>query len=125
MANARVVLRRRPTGLLTWDDVELERDVPLPDLADGEARVEVEWIGIDASVRTWLNKGEGYLPAVEIGETVRASGIGRVVESRCDRFPVGHLAYGLPGWQRFGVVRDDGLATPLGEEADCPALLAR
>jgi NADPH-dependent curcumin reductase CurA len=122
--NDRVVLRRRPTGLLTWDDVELERDVALPELANGEARVEVEWLGIDASVRTWLNKGEGYLPAVEIGETVRASGIGRVVESRCERFPVGHLAYGLPGWQRFGIVRDDGLATPLGEKADCPALLA-
>src|SRR4029453_4040255 len=38
--------------------------------AEGEALLELDWIGIDATVRTWLSKAEGYLPAVEIGETV-------------------------------------------------------
>src|ERR687898_772152 len=92
--NRRVVLRRRPEGLLTKDDVELQETVPLSGLDDGEALLEVDWIGIDATVRTWLSKAEGYLPAVEIGEAVGASGIGR------------------------------GLATPVGEEVDAPALLA-
>jgi NADPH-dependent curcumin reductase CurA len=122
--NQRVVLRRRPEGLLTEDDVELEEDVALPELADGEALVEVEWLGIDATVRTWLSKAEGYLPAVEIGEAVRASGIGRVVATRCETFPLGDFVYGLPGWQRYGVVRDDPLATHLGPEVDAPALLS-
>jgi NADPH-dependent curcumin reductase CurA len=122
--NQRVVLRRRPRGLLTKEDVALEEGVALPDLADGEALVEVDWIGIDATVRTWLSQAEGYLPAVEIGEAVRASGIGRVVATRCESFPLGHHVYGLPGWQRYGVVRDDPLATHLGEEVDAPALLA-
>src|SRR5690606_3460976 len=75
-------------------------------------------------VRTWLSAAEGYLPAVELGEAVRASGIGRVVATRSERFPLGNYAYGLPGWQHYGVVRDDPLATPLGEEVDAPALLA-
>ena len=122
--NQRVVLRRRPEGLLTEDDVELEEGVALPDLADGEALVEVEWLGIDATVRTWLSKAEGYLPAVEMGEAVRASGIGRVVATRCETFPLGDFVYGLPGWQRYGVVRDDPLATHLGPEVDAPALLS-
>lgn len=122
--NQRVVLRRRPEGLLTKDDVELEEGVPLPELADGEALVEVEWLGIDATVRTWLSKAEGYLPAVEIGEAVRASGVGRVVATRCETFPLGDFVYGLPGWQRYGVVRDDPLATHLGPEIDAPALLS-
>jgi NADPH-dependent curcumin reductase CurA len=122
--NQRVVLRRRPRGLLTKEDVALEEGVALPDLADGEAIVEVDWIGIDATVRTWLSQAEGYLPAVEIGEAVRASGIGRVVATRCETFPLGHHVYGLPGWQRYGVVRDDPLATHLGEEVDAPALLS-
>jgi NADPH-dependent curcumin reductase CurA len=122
--NRRVVLRRRPEGLLTKDDVELQETVPLAGLDDGEALLEVDWIGIDATVRTWLSKAEGYLPAVEIGEAVRASGIGRVVATRCEKFPLGHAVYGLPGWQRYGVVHDDPLATPVGEEVDAPALLA-
>src|SRR4029453_19493658 len=58
------------------------------------------------------------------GEPVRASGIGRVVATRCETFPLGHAVYGLPGWQRYGVVRDDPLATHLGEEVDAPALLS-
>jgi NADPH-dependent curcumin reductase CurA len=122
--NRRVVLRRRPEGLLTKDDVELQETVPLAGLDDGEALLQVDWIGIDATVRTWLSKAEGYLPAVEIGEAVRASGIGRVVATRCEKFPLGHAVYGLPGWQRYGVVHDDPLATPVGEEVDAPALLA-
>ncbi len=123
-ANRRVVLLRRPEGLLSSDDVAIEDGVALPELADGEALLEVEWLGIDATVRTWLSKAEGYLPAVEIGETVRASGIGRVVATRCETFPLGDLVYGLPGWQRFGVVRDDPLATHLGAEVDAPAMLS-
>ena len=122
--NRRVVLRRRPVGLLRHDDVEVEDGVPLPDLADGEALIEVEWLGLDATVRTWLSKAEGYLPAVELGEAVRASGIGRVVATRCETFPLGHWVYALPGWQRYGVVRDDPLATDLGPEVDAPAMLS-
>jgi NADPH-dependent curcumin reductase CurA len=123
-ANRRVVLRRRPEGLLAADDVELQEGVAVPVPAEGEALLELDWIGIDATVRTWLSKAEGYLPAVEIGEPVRASGIGRVVATRTERFPLGHAVYALPGWQRYGIVRDDPLATPLGEDVDAPALLA-
>jgi NADPH-dependent curcumin reductase CurA len=122
--NDRVVLRRRPQGLLAKDDVEIERGVELPDLADGEALIEVGWLGLDATVRTWLSKAEGYLPAVEIGEVVRASGIGRVVATRGETLALGDHVYGLPGWQRYGVVRDDPLATNLGREVDAPAMLA-
>jgi hypothetical protein len=122
--NRRVVLRRRPEGLLSKDDVDVEHGVALPELADGEALLEVEWIGVDATVRTWLSKAEGYLPAVEIGQTVRASGIGRVVATRCETFPLGEFVYGLPGWQRYGVVQDDPLATHLGADVDPPAMLS-
>jgi hypothetical protein len=122
--NRRVVLRRRPQGLLTEDDVEIEEGVVLPELAEGEALLEVGWLGVDATVRTWLSKAEGYLPAVEIGEPVRASGIGRVVATRCETLPLGDMVYGLPGWQRYGVVRDDPLATRLGPEVDAPAMLS-
>ena len=47
---------------------------------DGELLVQTEWLGIDATVRTWLSRAEGYIPPVEIGEVVRCSGVGRVSE---------------------------------------------
>src|SRR4051794_40677248 len=98
--NHQLVLRRRPTGLVTSDDFDTV-DAPVPELADGEALMRTVYLGMDATVRTWLNRGEGYLPAVEVGEVVRCSGIGRIVASRCDALAVGDVAYSLPGWQEY------------------------
>jgi NADPH-dependent curcumin reductase CurA len=110
--NRQLILRRRPEGLVTDDDFELvER--PLPELADGEALMRTVYLGMDATVRTWLNRGEGYLPAVEVGEVVRCSGIGQIVATNSDAFAVGDLAYSLPGWQDYAIVRDDLYTTKL------------
>ena len=108
----RIVLARRPEGLVTADDFVVE-DAPLPELAEGEALMRTVYLSMDVAVRTWLNRGEGYLPAVEIGEVVRGSGIGRIVATRCEAYEIGDLVYSMPGWQEYGVVRDDVFTTPL------------
>ncbi len=105
-----VVLRRRPDGLLRDDDVELVQ-VPVPDLADGEALVHNEVLGIDASVRSWLSPARGYLPPVELGEAVRCSSVGRIVASRCDVYAVGDVVTTLAAWQDYSIVRDDLFTT--------------
>ena len=86
--NRQIVLRRRPTGLVAPDDVELI-DAPAPNLAEGEALVRTTYIGMDAAARTWLDDQPGYLPPVQIGEVIRGAGIGEVVESRCPAYAVG------------------------------------
>ena len=97
-------------------------EVPRP--GEGEVLVKTEWIGIDATVRTWLSKAEGYIPPVEIGEVVRSSGIGRVLTSRSDRIREGDLLATLTGWQEYAVVGDDPmLTTVLAEGTDPQAAL--
>ena len=113
----RIVLRRRPEGLLTWDDVELV-DRPVPELEDGEALLHNEVLGIDASVRSWLSPAKGYLPPVEIGEGVRCSTAGRVVASRCDRYTVGDVVTTLGAWETYSVITDDFFSTWLSEPDD-------
>jgi NADPH-dependent curcumin reductase CurA len=110
LTNRQILLRRRPEGLVRHDDVELV-DGDMPALGDGEVLVRTRYIGIDATVRTWLSKAEGYIPPVEIGEVVRASGVGDVVESRSDKFPVGTLVTTLTGWQEYCAVSDDPMLT--------------
>ncbi len=121
--NRQLRLADRPAGLLAEGDVEMVSE-PVPELVDGEALIEVQYLGMDATVRSWLNDAEGYLPPVAIGEVVRCSGVGRVIESRCDAFAVGDLAYGLPGWQEYAVVRDDMWTTWLPPDTDAPAAIA-
>jgi NADPH-dependent curcumin reductase CurA len=117
LTNRQILLARRPTGLVGDDDFTIVEGPP-PEPADGEALMRVEWLGIDATVRTWLNRGEGYLPPVEVGEVVRCSGIGRVVATRCDAYEVGDIAYSLPGWQEYAIVRDDLFTTRLDPGTD-------
>lgn len=121
--NRRVLLARRPDGLVRDDDfAQDEVDVPVP--GEGEVLVRTEWVGIDATVRTWLSKAEGYMPPVEIGEVVRSSGVGRVVASRSERVREGQLVSTLTGWQEFAVVGDDPmLTTPLADGIDPLAAL--
>ncbi|PRC62656.1 NADP-dependent oxidoreductase, partial [Mycobacterium sp. ITM-2017-0098] len=69
--------RRRPDGLVDPDDTELVA-VPAPEPADGEALVRTTYVGMDAAVRTWLDDQPGYLPPVQLGEVIRAAGIGEV-----------------------------------------------
>jgi NADPH-dependent curcumin reductase CurA len=110
--NRQIRLKVRPEGLVTPDDFEVV-DGEVPELAEGVALMRTVYLGIDPTVRSWLNSGEGYLPAVEIGEVVRCSGIGEVVATRCDAYEVGDIAYSLPGWQEYGIVRDDLFTTKL------------
>ena len=123
--NEGIVLRHRPHGLLRHEDVELV-ELPMPEPPSGGCVIEVGWLGIDATVRSWLSAGEGYLPAVELGEVVRCSGIGTVIATDSPRFPIGHVVSCLSGWQRYAALEDNLLATPLGqpEAVDQLAMLA-
>lgn len=121
--NHRVLLAQRPDGLVRPDDFTHDTG-PVPEPADGEVLVRTEWLGIDATVRTWLSKAEGYIEPVAIGDVVRGSGIGRVVASRSDRIAEGQLVATLTGWQEYAAVNDDPmLTTPLAEGTDPLAAL--
>lgn len=114
LMNRQVVLRRRPGGLVAPDDTELI-SAPAPEPADGEALVRVTYVGIDAAARTWLNDQPGYLPPVQLGEVIRAAGIGVVVKSRCPAYSVGDLVTTLSGFQEYVIVRDDIFCTPVDD----------
>lgn len=121
--NRQVVLRRRPEGLLRDGDVEVIES-PVPPLADGEALMKNVYLGMDATVRTWLNRGEGYLPAVEIGEVVRCSSVGYVVATNCDAYEVGDIVISLGNWQEYGICRDDVYTTKLDPGTDMLPMLS-
>lgn len=105
--NGQVVLVRRPEGLVDVGCFE-RAGAPIPEPADGQALLRVLYIAIDPAIRSWIDaRGSGYLPAVELGEPVRASGIGEVIASRSDKHPVGALVTALVGWQEYALVGSD------------------
>ncbi|MHB8244233.1 MAG: NADP-dependent oxidoreductase [Acidimicrobiales bacterium] len=100
--NRRLVLAKRPTGLVDHSTVRLET-VMAPAPAEGEALVKVKYLSIDPTIRTWMNDADGYLPPIGIGEVIRSGGIGEVVHSNSDRYRKGDLVSGMVGWQEYAL----------------------
>jgi len=123
LTNHQIVLRHRPTGLLEPGDTEAVV-APAPELAEGEALVRNTYLGIDAAVRTWLDDKAGYLPPVQLGEPIRAAGVGEVVATRCDAYSVGDVVTTLSGFQEYVVVRDDLFTTVIPGVVDQLAMLS-
>lgn len=104
----RIVLAARPTGMVDDTVVEVQ-EVPVPEPEPGQAVVKVRYVSIDPTIRGWMDDRPGYLPPIELGAVVRSGGIGEVVASASDRYPVGASVFGMLGWQDHAVV-DEGEA---------------
>src|ERR1700730_9013621 len=100
--NRQLILRKRPTGLLAPTDLQLA-EAPLPSLADGQALARVKYLSIDPTMRVWMAI-DTYLPAVAIGEVMRAAGFAEVGESRQKDFKKGDKVIGLTGLQDYCVI---------------------
>ena len=119
--NRRIRLRARPEGRIDDTTFELVEEA-VPEPGDGQALIRNLFLSIDPTNRVWIREEPSYLPPVEIGEVMRSGGIGRVVASKNDGFPVGSLVTGLLGWQDY-VLAGEGestLAMPLPEDIDAP-----
>ena len=121
VSNTRVVLSRRPLGEATPDCFELVVE-PLIDLDEGRVRVAVEYVSVDAGTRTML-RGEGFHRQVGVGDTILASGVGRVVESRVDGWEPGQAVRGGFGVQTFADVAPKHLEPIDDSAAPLPAYL--
>ena len=100
--NRRITLAHRPDGEVTADCFASD-EVDVPEPGPGEALVKVGWLSIDPTIRGWMAM-DTYLPAIEIGEPIRSGGLGEVIASNNDEYPVGSTLFGMTGWQEYAVM---------------------
>ncbi|MHB8508373.1 MAG: NADP-dependent oxidoreductase [Candidatus Dormibacteria bacterium] len=118
VTNHQYRLAARPEGMVRHTDFELTEEA-VGEPSDGQMLVRVHYVSLDPAMRGWMNAGRSYLPPVEIGEVMRAGGVGRVIASRNPRFAVGDHVVGTFGVQEYaltdgrGVVKVDRSLAPL------------
>lgn len=92
-----LVLSERPVGPITSTTFAV-KSVPIPhDLAPGDVLVRVDWLSLDPAMRGWLRDTRSYLPPVQIGEKMRAQGLGTVIKGGGSNVRVGDTVRALVG----------------------------
>ncbi|QKV96216.1 NADP-dependent oxidoreductase [Streptomyces sp. NA02950] len=103
-------LAARPVGLPRPTDWEYVEE-PVAEPGEGELLIRVIYLSLDPAMRGWMNEGRSYIRPVEIGEVMRAGGVGQVIASRNPRFAVGDYVSGTLRVQEYCLSDGQGLTT--------------
>ncbi|MEO0589822.1 MAG: NADP-dependent oxidoreductase [Pseudomonadota bacterium] len=123
MASAtQIRLKTRPEGIPADDAWEITHDTPR-ELEDGEIMVEVEFVSVDPAMRGWMIDTPSYIPPVELGEVMRAGGVGMVIATKSDQFAVGDAVLGTVGIQTHYVGPAEGFNKIMPEIAPAQKFL--
>ena len=96
--NLRFLLNKRPKGM-PEDDCWLLDSQEITDLKNNEILIQTEYLSIDPYMRGKMNDGLSYTPPLKIGEVMVGESVGRVVESKSNKFKIGDLVTVHQGWQ--------------------------
>ena len=107
MTNRQWRLVSRPKGQVTETNFDSHK-VAMPSPKDGELLVRTLYVSFDPAMRGWMSENPGYMPPIQLGTVMLASGIGQVTESRNPGFGRGDFVFGMLGWQDYAVCAGDG-----------------
>ncbi len=104
-----VKLVKRPEIHITPDLFEVVT-LTTSELGDGEFLLRQTHMSLDPAMKGWMMPDrDSYIPPVELGDVMRSSGVGEVVESKNTRFPVGARVQGMTGWAEYVVSDGQGM----------------
>lgn len=98
--NRQFLLAKRPSGAASRDDFIFQQ-VPVGEVAAGQVLVKNEYLSLDPAMRGWMNEGKSYIAPVNLGDVMRALGVGKVLASQDPKFAVGDYVQGALGVQDY------------------------
>ena len=106
LVNHQVRLASRPVGLPRAENWQFTAE-PVAEPGDGGVLVKTLALSLDPAMRGWMNEGKSYIPPVDLGEVMRAGGVGVVIASRHPGFAIGDHVGGSAGVQEYFAVAAD------------------
>jgi NADPH-dependent curcumin reductase CurA len=86
----------------------VQQDVP--SAGPGQILVKQTHMSLDPAMIGWMSPDpESYIPPVALGEVMRSSGLGDVLESNHPDYSVGDRVMGMMGWTEYVVSSGEGL----------------
>ncbi|MEK9625079.1 MAG: NADP-dependent oxidoreductase, partial [Halieaceae bacterium] len=97
------ILAKRPEGMPDSSEVVFQ-DAPIPETGAGMLLVKNHYISLDPAIRGWMSDIPNYLPPIPLGDPVRATVVGEVLESGADGIKAGDFVFGLGGWETHSTI---------------------
>jgi NADPH-dependent curcumin reductase len=107
LKNRQWLLAARPQGIIKESDFRWN-ETAVPALKDGQVLLRNLAFSFDPTQRGWMTM-DTYIPAIPIGQTMKAGTVGQVVDSKRPGFAKGDLVQGLFGWEDYTVSGGEGL----------------
>jgi NADPH-dependent curcumin reductase CurA len=103
------LIARPAPGPVSPDVFEVvQKDIP--SAGPGQILVKQTHMSLDPAMLGWMSPDpESYIPPVALGDVMRSSGVGEVLESNHPDFSVGDRVMGLMGWTEYLVSSGEGL----------------
>jgi NADPH-dependent curcumin reductase CurA len=92
----------------------------IPSAGPGQILIKQTHMSLDPAMFGWMNPDpESYIPPVQLGEVMRSSGLGEVIESNHPDFAVGDRVRGMTGWTEYILSKGEGFSkVPPGIDAE-------
>ena len=97
------ILAKRPEGMPDSSEVVLQ-DAPILETGAGMLLVKNHYISLDPAIRGWMSDIPNYLPPIPLGDPVRATVVGEVLESGSENIKAGDYVFGLGGWETHSTI---------------------
>ena len=107
LKNRQWLLAARPHGMIKESDFRWN-ETAVPALKDGQVLVRNLAFSFDPTQRGWMSM-DTYIPALPLGQTMKAGTVGQVLDSKRPGFAKGDLVQGLFGWEDYTVTSGAGL----------------
>jgi len=107
LKNRQWLLAARPQGLIKESDFRWN-ETAVPPLGDGQLLIRNLALSFDPTQRGWMSM-DTYIPAIPLGQVMKAAIVGQVVESKQPGFTKGDLVQSLLGWEDYSISDGAGL----------------
>ena len=108
MKNKQVIIDSLPEGKLTEGNYRLVES-EIPEISSDEVLIKTISFAITAGTRAGLQGSASYAGAPTTGIVMNCTGIGEIIESNDQDYPVGRNVLTQTGWQEYSVQKKEAL----------------
>ncbi|NRD80096.1 NADP-dependent oxidoreductase [Bacillus sp. BRMEA1] len=108
LTNRVIYFKARPKGMPDESNFEI-REENLPVLNEGDVLIRSLYLSVDPYMRGRMSDAKSYAEPYKVGEPFKGGIVGKIIESKNDRFQEGQYVEGILNWAEYNVTDGKGV----------------